>query len=118
MAIEEKLEEEKRRLDEDLEMWEECYKRFKDRFEVFGEYERRIHELEEELEKRERIWGFISREKKSLFILAVILTFATIVLLNTISQLNNRWVFFIVGLLVGIGWGTFIQAIVRLPFLR
>jgi hypothetical protein len=116
--IEEAHELERRKLDEDLRMWEECYKRFKDRFDLFGEYEKRIRELETELEKREKRWMIVERERNTLLVLAMVLTTATVFLLKTIQQIKNPWIFFIVGLLIGLGWAMLLQVIVRVPFFK
>jgi hypothetical protein len=116
--LEEVHEREKERLDENLKLWEECYRRFKSRFDEFSEYEKRIHELELQLEKRDRRWRIVERERNSLIALAILLTLATIFFLRTLSQIENVWIFFIAGLIMGLGWATLLQVLIRVPFFR
>ena len=96
-------EEEKSRFEEDLRLWEECYRRFKPRFDTLSGYEKRIEELEEEIERHKSILKMnIKKEKNSLVTIAVIVLIASLILVKIFASSGNVWASFIVGLVVGI----------------
>jgi len=96
-------EEEKSRLEEDLRLWEECYRRFKPRFDSLSGYEKRIEELEAQIERRDSILKTnIRSEKNSIATMVTILLIASLILVKIFASSGNVWASFIVGLFVGI----------------
>ena len=101
--LDKNYEEEKSRLDEELRLWEECYRRFKPRFDTLSGYEKRIEELEEEIERHKSILKMnIRKEKNSLVTMAVIILIASLILVKIFASGGNVWASFIVGLVAGI----------------
>jgi len=102
--IEKRYEEEKERLENDLEAWEKCYERFKSKIDKIVEYERRVERLEAELEDRDTILKLRYREEKNkLLILMVFFAIVSVIFVRITSPSENKWVFFIAGLMMGIG---------------
>ncbi|NOZ76671.1 MAG: hypothetical protein GXO65_03140 [Euryarchaeota archaeon] len=93
----------KKRLTRDVLKWEECYERFRDRFDELENYERRIRTLEKELERRSMVFGVFKKERywllgaTALFVVASYLFTAMVVI-----RLGEPWLFFLAGLLIGI----------------
>jgi hypothetical protein len=107
--IDEAHEKEAERMGEELRTWEECYQRFKPEFDKIADYEKRIAELEEEIERRNRWKIDLGEDKTTIVSMTVGFAIATLFFVKFISGSGNVWLFFIAGLLIGVGWATILR---------
>ncbi len=102
---EELADSEAERLKDDQAEWEEVYEKFKPRLDELAGYEARVHELEDELENREKLVKVsFEREKNRFMVLTAVFVLATVVFVRMASQTQNPWSLFGAGVLVGIGF--------------
>ncbi len=106
--------EEKKRLEDDLEAWKWCYERFKSKIDKIVEYERKVERLEAELKDREGMLtsGF-QAEKNKLTLLMFFLVAASAIFVKITAHSKNAWVFFVAGLVVGIGWAVIFKLLTK-----
>ncbi len=101
---EERAEKEFRNLLEEQKQWEEFYSKFKNRLDEFSRLEERAQQLEDELRSREKlIKRSFQREKYRFALITFFYIAASLYFVRTTYQLQNIWLFFASGVLVGIG---------------
>lgn len=105
--LDEAYEEEVSRLDEDLQRWRELYSKDRAKYEELAKCSIRIQELEKELEERKRVLGEeYARNRYQLVATTALILVATLVLVKVLAYTRNVWLFFIVGAVLGFGWGA------------
>jgi hypothetical protein len=101
--IETEFEQRKKKMARDVLRWEECYERFKDKFDELEGYERRIRTLENELERRSKVFGVFKKDKnwlQGVTLIYIILSFVFVT--KIVAKIGKPWLFFLAGLLIGI----------------
>jgi hypothetical protein len=100
--IETEFEQRKKKITRDVLRWEECYERFKDKFDELEGYEQRIRELERELEKRSMVFGVFKKEKNWFQGATLVYLIASYIFVSrVVAKIGNPWLFFFSGLLIG-----------------
>lgn len=67
----------------------------------------RVEELEKELEEKKRALGEESaRNRDQLVATTVLILAATLVMVKVLAYTRNVWLFFLVGAVLGFGWGA------------
>jgi len=93
-----------------MEHWEECYKRFKPEFDRLARSDREIEELKAKLEAQEKSVRInLERERDKILVITVVFALTTILFLRVVFSGDNPVIYFIAGLLVGIGWATLLR---------
>ncbi len=97
-------------LGDDLNLWEECYKRFKPEFDRLARSDKEIKELEAKLEAQNRVVKVnLDQEKNKIMAVTAVFALTTIVFLRIVFSGTNPMIYFVAGLLVGIGWATLLR---------
>ncbi|MEE8167302.1 MAG: hypothetical protein V3T58_00315 [Candidatus Hydrothermarchaeales archaeon] len=110
LNIEETHEKESNRLKNEQAEWGDFYTKFKPRLNEFSNYEERIHELEEELENREKIVKInFEKEKDKFLSITGVYLLASLVFVWMIYRIHNPWLLFGAGVLVGIGFAFLLR---------
>ncbi len=93
-------------LESDMKDWEQFYDKYKFQLDKITDYERRINDLEKKLAKSKTGRGFskkTEREQTQIFSTTAIFVIAALIFIRIISKSGNQWLFFLGGLLVGVG---------------
>ncbi len=102
---EERVEKEFKSLIDEQKEWEEFYSKFKARLDEFSALESRAQQLEEELKNRESlVKRSFQREKYKFVVITLFYAAASYFFVRTTYNLQNIWLFFASGVLVGIGF--------------
>jgi hypothetical protein len=92
------------KVDSDLDAWESFYKKYKADYGKIEEYQRRIKSLEEEVKNRdEHLRQKLRKERGTLLAISASFIIASALLLQIISTSLNVWLYFLGGLLIGLG---------------
>ena len=96
-------------LGEGMELWEECYKRFKPEFDRLARSDKEIKELRAKLEAQEGVFRVnLRREKNRILVITLVFALATIAFLGIVFSGRNHVIYFIAGLLIMAGLGLFL----------
>lgn len=91
-------------VESELDAWESFYRKFKKDYAKISEYEKRIRELEEELEKRDSlVKKKLEKERGSLLVLTGGFIAASLLFIQLISASLNVWLYLLAGMLIGLG---------------
>lgn len=108
--VREEIKRSREELSDDLGLWEECYKRFKPEFDRLARSDKEIKELEARLEAQNRVVKVnLERERSKILMVTAVFALTTIVFLRIVFSGTNPMIYFVAGLLVGIGWATLLR---------
>jgi hypothetical protein len=91
-------------VESELDAWEGFYKKFKKDYEKIGDYEKKIANLQDEIEKRDSlVKRKLERERGSLLLITAVFIIITVVFMELVSNSLNVWLYFFSGVLIGLG---------------
>ncbi len=108
--VREEIERTREELSDDLGLWEECYKRFKPEFDRLARSDKEIKELKAKLETQNKVVKVnLKQERNKILAVTAVFALTTIVFLRIVFSGTNPMIYFVAGLLVGIGWATLLR---------
>lgn len=91
-------------VDSELDAWDTFYKKYKQDYEKISLYEKRIKDLEDELNDRDKLLqGRWEKERGVLLSLTIAYLLAAAFVVLVISNTINVWLYFTGGVLIGLG---------------
>jgi hypothetical protein len=88
----------------DVDAWESFYQRYKEDYAKIAEYEKQIQRLKEELKDRDSlVKRKLEKEKGTLLIATAAFVLGAAFFLQIISTTLDVWLYFLGGLLIGLG---------------